>query len=134
MKRSQGGFSLLEVVVAMSIMAMSLGALYQAGGGALRSVLEAEARTRATALARTLLDGQWSAPSAGLRDAGSVGGMDWRLVTAPFRPAPPVGQEGWALHRIEVNVSWDKGRRGLTLASLLPERRSPLDSERQTEN
>ncbi|MDR1228080.1 MAG: prepilin-type N-terminal cleavage/methylation domain-containing protein [Azoarcus sp.] len=128
--RRRGGFSLLEVVVAMAIMAMSLGAIYRAGGGALRGVLEAEARTRATALALALLDGQWSVPPEGLRSSGSAGGMNWQLAAAPFQPRR---EKGWALHRVEASVSWDNGRRGLKLTSLLPERRSPLDSARQTE-
>jgi hypothetical protein len=114
----------------MAIMAMSLGALYRAGGGALRGVLEADARLRATALALALLDGQWSVPPEGLHDSGNAGGMDWQLVAAPFQPRR---EKGWALHRVEARISWDKGRRGLTLASLLPERRTPLDSTRQTE-
>ena len=129
--RAQGGFSLLEVIVAMSIMAISLGALYQSGGGALRGALEAGARTRATALALALLDGQWSVPPTGLQDGGNIGGMTWHLVTTPFQPGPAMGEKGWALHRIEVSVSWDEGRRNLKLASLLPERRSSPGSGQQ---
>jgi general secretion pathway protein I len=128
--RRQGGFSLLEVVIAMAIMAMSLGALYRAGGGALRGVLEAETRLRAATLAMALLDGQWSVPPEGLHDSGSVGNMTWQLAAAPFQPRR---EKGWALHRVEASVGWDNGRRGLSLASLLPERRTPLDSTRQTE-
>ncbi|MDR1854829.1 MAG: prepilin-type N-terminal cleavage/methylation domain-containing protein [Azoarcus sp.] len=123
--RRDGGFSLLEVVVAMSIMALSLGALYQASGGALRGVVDTEARIRATALATSLLDGQASVPPNGLREEGVSGDMRWRLATSPFQPK---GTGEWALHRVEVEVSWDDGRRVLHLASLLPERRSPLNS------
>ncbi|MDR2261781.1 MAG: prepilin-type N-terminal cleavage/methylation domain-containing protein [Azoarcus sp.] len=127
MKRAAGGFSLLEVIVAMAIMAMSLGALYHAGGGALRGVIETGTRTRATALALALLDTHWSTPPGGLRESGSVGDMQWTLATSLFRAEQ---DKNWALHQIEVTVTWEQGRRGLRLASLLPERRAPLDSKR----
>jgi general secretion pathway protein I len=123
--RREDGFSLLEVIVAMSIMAMSLGALYNAGGGALRSVIETESRTRATALALALLDEQWNVPHSGLHDNGSVGNMQWSRASALFQAA----REGdWALHQVEVTVRWG-GRHSLKLTSLLPERHSPLESE-----
>jgi len=127
--RRVGGFSLLEVVVAMSIMALSLGALYQASGGALRGVVNTDTRIRATALAMSLLDGQASVPPGGLRDSGEEGGMRWRLATSRFQ-GKGGNTNSWALHRVEVDVSWDDGKHTLHLASLLPERRSPLDSER----
>jgi general secretion pathway protein I len=123
--RRAGGFSLLEVIVAMAIMAMSLGVLYQAGGGALRNVVETGSRTRASALALALLDEQGSVPRRGLSDAGRVGNMEWQRATRLFQPA----RDGeWALYQIEVSVRW--GRNTLTLKSLLPERHSPLESER----
>jgi general secretion pathway protein I len=124
--RREGGFSLLEVVVAMTIMAMSLGVLYQAGGGALRSVVETGTRTRATALALSLLDEQWHVPSEGLHENGSFGNMEWSRASMLFQPA----RDGeWAIHQVEVTVRWG-GRNTLRLTSLLPERANPLESER----
>ena len=49
------GFSLLEMLVAMSILAMSLGALYQAVSGATRNVRSDERYAYAIELARSLI-------------------------------------------------------------------------------
>ena len=45
------GLSLLEILVAFSIMALALGVLYRATGGSLRSVVAIESTQRAASLA-----------------------------------------------------------------------------------
>ncbi|GHT83350.1 hypothetical protein AGMMS49543_10370 [Betaproteobacteria bacterium] len=126
MKRG-AGFSLIEILIALAIMAMALGALYRTAGGAVRGVAEAGQRNRATALAMSLLDTHDNIPSRGIRDAGHDAGMDWSLVSSPYLEA---AAPGWPLHRVEVTVSWNEGRRSLTLASLLPQRHQALESVR----
>lgn len=126
-----GGFSLLEVLVALSIMALSLGALYQAAGGGVRGVQEADQRTRALMLAQSLLDAHSVVPAGGVDEAGEEAGFRWRLTALPF----PTGQEqapGWPLYRIEAVVAWgaDGRNKEVRLASLLPERSSVAVSGR----
>ncbi|NMG65136.1 prepilin-type N-terminal cleavage/methylation domain-containing protein [Azoarcus indigens] len=122
------GFSLMEVLVALAIMAFSLAALYHAAGGSVRGVHTGETRTRALALALSLLDSRSTIPAGGLDESGSDAGLRWHLSARPY----PTGHEaspGWPLYRVEAAVAWGEGRRGqaLSLVSLLPERRAALE-------
>lgn len=128
----QRGFSLLEVLVALAIMAMSLGALYHAAGGSVRGVQVSERRAEAALLAAALLDSRDTIPPGGLQESGAQGDrFSWVLTATPF----PTGHEadpGWPLYRVLAVVAWEEGgeRVEFALASLLPERR-PLGMERR---
>ena len=51
----QRGFTILELLVAFAIMAISLGMLYRASGGSARSVGDMERYQRATVLAESIM-------------------------------------------------------------------------------
>ncbi|WP_418647483.1 PulJ/GspJ family protein [Thauera butanivorans] len=116
--RRSAGFSLLEVLVAVGIMALSLGALYQAAGGSVRSVQRADQRTQALLLAQSLLDAYGTVPPGGLNAAGEEAGLRWQIVSTPYPTAfeqPP----GWPLHHVHITVGWGQGG-SVSLATLLP--------------
>jgi general secretion pathway protein I len=110
------GFSLLEMVVAMAILALALAALYQAASGATRNVRTDERYAYAVELARSLLANHAVVPLAGLQDNGeTAGGFQWRVAARPVdlpRSALPVG----SLQEIEVSVSWKDGVRSRQMA------------------
>ena len=120
----QQGFSLLEMIVAMAIMALSLGALYNAAGGSVKGVQAAEQRSGALLLAQSLLEAYSTVPHGGIAEQGEVGSMAWQLVAIPY-PTAREAAPGWPLYRVEASVQWGSGesRQGLSLVSLLPERR-----------
>lgn len=127
------GFSLLELLVALSIMAMALGLLYQASTGALRGVGDLDMDQRANVLAQSILEARDAVPAAGWSESGRAAEMDWVVASAPYETA--VAREMPAvprLHEVRVVVEWDsrRGRRRLELHTLLPQQR-PQPGERQ---
>jgi general secretion pathway protein I len=112
-EKPSAGFSLLEMVVALSILALALGTLYQAASGATRNVRIDEKHAYGVELARSLLADNGKVPVSGVRTSGKTsGGFKWYVTSLPV----DYGRTSRAvplLHYIEVGVSWiDAGRRG----------------------
>ena len=117
---SSAGFSLLEMVVAISILALALGALYKAAGGATRNVRVDEKYAYGVELARSLLADNGSVPASGVNATGEAdGGFDWYVTTVPI--AIGRGSTVPVLHEIKVGVSWSDGgkRREVVLNSVV---------------
>lgn len=120
----QFGLSLLEVLIAIAIMALALGVLYRSSGGSLRAVFGAELRERAILQAESLLALKDVVPKAGWNEDGEGHDLRWTIRSAPFMPGSDSGQFP-ALHRVVVTVFW----RGLMreeqfeLTSVLSEQR-----------
>ncbi|MEH6637614.1 MAG: type II secretion system protein [Halioglobus sp.] len=105
------GFSLLEMVVAISILGLALASLYQAASGATRNVRTDEKYAYSVELARSLLANNARVPVSGVNLQGeTAGGFKWRVQTRPVnlqRTSLPAG----SLQEIEVAVGWIDGRK-----------------------
>ncbi len=134
----QQGFSLLEILVAFSILALSLGALMQIFSGATRNADLARDQSRATALAQSLLASTHSEPVLTASENGGTtdDGLRWRIEVVPFEEtgdmgAPPaiamaVPLDLW---QIKARVAWGGGfgspERSVSLATLRTRPKAP---------
>jgi len=120
--RTQGGFSLLEVLVAFVILSLVVTALFALFGGALRNASTSEEWSRALLVAQSRLA---EAASAQPLKEGSAAGTEpdgrisWQTAVAPYvapNPNPDLDRASDAmltrLYRVSVEVRYtgDNGR------------------------
>ena len=120
--RRQRGFSLLELMVAFVIMAFSLGMLYQASGGTVRSLGDTEQHLRASMLAQSVLNSRDSVPESGWNEAGQSAGLRMAGQQRSFRDWRR-GANAPALQQVQIVVAWTdrRGPRQVELTTLLPQ-------------
>lgn len=121
-RHGQGGFSLLELLVAFVIMAFSLAMLYQASGSTVRSLGDTEKYLRATVLAQSLLNSRDSVPESGWNESGRSADFGWRVTSAPF-PTAIASPKAPPLQEIRIGIDWTdrRGPRQFEMSTLLPQ-------------
>ena len=125
MKRQrQAGFSLLELLVAFSIMALSLGLLYRVAGGSARNVSDVTQSQQAAWLAEAILSSRSSVLEDGWTEDGESAGFKWQVRSRLFNSGINIPQ-AVPLHSVQLAVTWSGGSRPgqLELVTLVPERK-----------
>ena len=108
------GFTLLEALIAIVILALSLSALLQAYGSGLRGVAKIDDHLRARLLAQSVM--AELSHDRRLRPGSVQGRQDqfvWTLSVTRFDDGEPPPQQPnpWTLHRLALTVTWPQGRR-----------------------
>lgn len=115
------GFTLIEVLVAFAIVAVTLTALLQVFSTSLGSIARVERSAEAMMLARSALDevGVEIPLAAGERSADAGRGFAWRLRIVPSATLAPLadGQGLLVPYDVSVTVTWERGG-SLTLTTL----------------
>lgn len=119
----QRGLSLLELLVALAIMAMALGMLYRASGSSARSAGDLQSYQRAAMLAQSLLAARDAIPEAGWNEAGESAGFAWSVQSSPYGAADP-NPSVPRLHEVVIEVAWQErgGGKRIVLQTLRPQR------------
>ncbi len=111
--RRQGGFSLLEVIAAIAVLAIAFAALMQVAGSSMNLTARANERTQAALRARSLLDGAFVMEP--LHEGSSEGRIDdvyrWRMNVSRYqspgdRPAADAVSPAALLYRLDLDVMW----------------------------
>lgn len=118
------GFSLLEVLVAFTILAMLLGALFQVFGGGLRAARVGDDYSRATVIAQSRLAemGAELPIQEGVTSGSEDEKFDWRVVAQPYADPELPAQDGLPQPlRVDVEVFWEEGgrQRSVSLTSVV---------------
>jgi general secretion pathway protein I len=116
--KRDGGFTLLEVLVALAIAALGLVAMFRAGSGGLLNVDVASRTEEAVERARSHLAaiGRDTALLRGASEGEDGDGYHWRIRVWPQASRAIAAAQGTAgqavtLYNIEVTESWGGGRR-----------------------
>ena len=105
----QAGFSLLEVIAAILLLAIAFAALMKVAGGAIALSRNAAAHDEAALWARSLLDSAYVTEpvTPGNRSGQFDPTYRWTLSTAPWQaPGTQPGGSTLQLYRLDLTVSW----------------------------
>ena len=101
----QSGFTLLEMLAALTVMAVCSSVLLVAFGQSARSLQQVSRTDRLTHAARTIMDQEASGPlQSGTKQGVLAGDIDWQLDVQ--QQATPLGQP--RMFRLDLTVSEDK--------------------------
>ena len=111
--KTQNGFTLLEVVVAMAIVGLGVMTLFEVLSAGLRLEMRSSDQTRAITYSRQAIDGFLI--RRGIRDGGeegSAGGRHrWSVEVRPFQESSQLSSVRWDLKEVRLRVRYREGER-----------------------
>jgi general secretion pathway protein I len=132
MRQRQGGFTLLEALVAFVMLSLALSALLQGGAAGLRNAGVAGRTEEAVARARSHLSAFDASghPAAEDLQGDEGNGYHWRLKATPVTSVAATSQKGQAarqttLYDVTATISWAAGAHGSSV-QLTTQRLTPV--------
>lgn len=113
------GMTLLELLVALSIMAISLALIYRAVGGSARGVSKLEQNQGVALLADSLMDAFPMVDPGGTQASGQDGIYTWQVASAPFSVSD-LPETAVPLHALRITISAEN--RSWVFETLRPQR------------
>lgn len=122
MRSGHRGFTLLELLVAMSIMAMSLALLYRSTGESARNAHDVMLHQQAIWLADSVLASRNSVPPQGWQEFAQLGAVTWVVQSQVFQQALS-GDKVVPLQLVDLTLRWEssRGPTELHVSTLLPQ-------------
>jgi general secretion pathway protein I len=119
--QSDSGFTLLEVLVALTVLAMSMAVLLSVFSQGLDRARTSELRIEARDLARSLLAHAEMTPPKGVADAsGQSGALSWQVHLSPYGSSEERDAWQFAPVTLTATVKWrDHGRAQILSLSTL---------------
>jgi general secretion pathway protein I len=118
-RRGQGGFTLLEVMIALLIAGLALGAVFRAAAEGSRATSVAARYQEAISRARSHLDGTSAYLVAGEQEGDDGAGFHWRTAVRPAdstgkrdASGKPIASEDTlvvTLYAVTVWITWREG-------------------------
>jgi general secretion pathway protein I len=117
---TEAGFTLVEIIAAMAILALSLGGIFGVLSDGLRRTGQAEAMAQASALAQSLLArvGTELPVRLGTMSGDFSNGYRWRLEIAPYGDAGDSRAWTVAVYTVSAEVSGADGTPRARLSTL----------------
>lgn len=108
----EAGFTLIETLTALTILAIALVSLFEAQATGLRTAGSAAEYAKARILAQSLLAETTAGWRGGaLSRRGNDDGFDWTVDIARAPSGPPANADTkWRLHQVRVAVDWGRDR------------------------
>jgi prepilin-type N-terminal cleavage/methylation domain-containing protein len=107
----QAGFTLLEALVALTLLVVFASAVGPHLSQARRIMANAEGRVAAQVLLRSLINAPFDRSSlASASQEGETSGLRWRVYTEPSAAARGQGQSNWSTYRVVASVTWAPGQ------------------------
>ncbi|AOV03123.1 general secretion pathway protein GspI [Delftia tsuruhatensis] len=111
--------TLLELLVALTIMAISVALIYRAVGGSARGVTQLERNQGAAMLAESLMDAFSMVDPGGTQASGQDGLYTWQVASAPFL-AGDLPETAVPLHALRITIALEG--RNWVFETLRPQR------------